>query len=67
MNGGYKEIRDGFEDWLFEKSKIPWEFIDNLYALIWFWNNESDTFTLIDYINNKGLKIHKDYEKYFRN
>lgn len=65
---GYKQIRDGFEDWLFAKSKMPGEFKDNLDALIWSYNNESNELTenpLKDYMDSRGLKVLDKYKHYF--
>lgn len=62
---GYWKIRDGFEDWLIEKCKLPGEFKDNLDALCWAYNNESPhSMKLKDYIENHGLKVLAKYQKY---
>jgi hypothetical protein len=62
---GYRKIKNGFEDWLFSKSSTPGDFKDNLDAIIYWWNEESDTITLKEYINSKGLKILDKYLIYF--
>lgn len=66
---GYTKLFNDFEDWLFEKSNFPGEFIDNLDAIIWNYNNESE-FTkehnpLLHYIHKQGLRISPKYFKYF--
>lgn len=68
---GYRAVRDGFEQWLFSKSDMPGEFIDNLDALIWSYNNESPynpdfDNPLHEYIKNQGKKVLPKYLKYFQ-
>ena len=65
---GYKTIKDNFEDWLFSKCKYPGDFIDNLDAIIWMYNNESDSIDenpIKSYIEARGLKILDKFKKYF--
>ena len=65
---GYRKIKEGFEDWLFDKCNMPGEFINNLDALIYWWNQESDSNSdnpLKDYIDKKGLHILPEYKIYF--
>lgn len=65
---GYRDILNGFEDWLFDVCKYPGEFKDNLDAIIWVYNNESNSLSenpLKDYIDNKGLTILNKYKHYF--
>ena len=66
---GYKNLLYDFEDWLFnENVKKPGDFIDNLHALIFFYNDESpytEQNSLLKYIKDHGLKILNKYEKYF--
>lgn len=67
---GYNKILNGFEEWLFERSKMPGEFKDNLDAIIWCYNNESSSLSenpLLDYINERGLTILDKYKHYFNN
>ena len=66
---GYKNLLYDFEDWLFnENVKKAGDFIDNLHALIFFYNDESpytEQNSLLKYIKDHGLKILNEYEKYF--
>ena len=66
---GYFKLRDDFEDWLFSTSELRGDFIDNLDAIIYFYNQESggtkNSNPLLEYIKNKGMKILKKNEKYF--
>ena len=65
---GYKVIKDNFEDWLFSDCKYPGNFIDNLDAIIWMYNNESDSIDenpIKSYIDSKGLIILDKFKKYF--
>lgn len=65
---GYKTIKDNFEDWLFSDCKYPGDFIDNLDAIIWMYNNESDSIDenpIKSYIESRGLKILDKFKKYF--
>lgn len=67
---GYRRIKDGFEDWLFEKSKFPGNFKDNLDTIIWCYNNESSNQSenpLKDYLDERGLKVLDKYKHYFEN
>lgn len=63
---GYSEIKNSFEDWLFERSKYPGYFTDNLDVIIWSYNNEFNIDNaLLEYINCHGLKILNKYSDYF--
>lgn len=69
---GYRKIRNGFEEWLFDKPTIPGDFIDNLDAIIYEYNNESpynienkDENYLLEYIKDHGKKVLPQYLKYF--
>lgn len=65
---GYKRIKEGFEDWLFDKCKLPGEFKDNLDAIIWSYNNESNLLTdnpLKDYLDSRGFVVLDKYKHYF--
>lgn len=65
---GYRKIRDGFEDWLFDKPSRPGEFIDNLHVIIHDYNEEApigDDNPLMEYIKDQGKKILPKYLKYF--
>ena len=67
---GYEELRDDFEDWLFSKDvEIRGDFIDNLDAIIYWYNQESDSTNnsnpLLEYIKSKGMKIQNKFRKYF--
>lgn len=64
----YSKIKEGFENWLFDNNvKIPGDFIDNLDAIIWWYNEEStgnDNY-ILKYIKNHGMKVLNKYKKYF--
>lgn len=66
---GYRKIKENFEEWLYSnKVKFPGEYIDNLDAIIWNYNNENDyriQNPLLQYISEHGLKILNKYKKYF--
>lgn len=68
---GYRKLYEGFEDWLFDVNvKKRGEFIDNLDACIYFYNEEGPSFEqnpLLKYIKEHGLKILRTYKKYFSN
>lgn len=64
---GYKKLHDRIEDWLEEPcTGLPGNFQNNLEALIWSYDNESnDGNSLLEYINDHGKKVLPKYEKYF--
>lgn len=66
---GYSKLRDDFEDWLFGVSTFPGDFIDNIDAIIWNYNNESEYAkeqnALLGYIRSQGMKVLENYKKYF--
>ena len=62
---GYKKIADGFEDWLEQKPTTPGDFKTNLEAVIYWWNEESDSSSdnpLKDWIESRGLKVLDKYK-----
>lgn len=66
----YYKLRDDFEDWLFSNSSKRGDFIDNLDAIIYFYNEESGGLRngvnpLLKYLHSKGMKILDKYKKYF--
>ena len=66
---GYYKLTDEFEDWLYQKSNKRGDFIDNLDAIIYFYNFESgglkNSNPLLDYIKDHGMKILDKHKKYF--
>lgn len=65
---GYRKIRDGFEDWLFDKPSRAGNFNDNLEAIIHNYNEEAplgDEDSLLNYIKDQGKKVLPKYKKYF--
>lgn len=67
---GYTKLKNEFEDWLFEKPKnLPGDFIDNLDAIIWYCNHESESYDkdnyVLKYITDRGKTILSKYKKYF--
>ena len=66
---GYTKLKNDFEDWLYDRSELPGNFIDNLDAIIFFYNNESggrrDKNPLLEYIKEHGMKISDRLHKYF--
>ena len=66
----YTKLYNDFEDWLYSNNvELRGEFIDNLDACIYFYNQESggrrNINPLLEYIGNKGMKIMDKYSKYF--
>jgi hypothetical protein len=64
---GYKKIADGFEDWLEQKPTTPGDFKTNLEAIIYWWNEESDSASdnpLKDWIESRGLKVLDKYKSF---
>ena len=67
---GYHKLYDDFDDWLFSNDvDVRGEFIDNLDAIIYFYNFESgglkNSNQLLDYIKDHGMKILDKHKKYF--
>ena len=64
---GYSKMLYDFEDWLYsDKVSIKGDYIDNLDALIWWYNQESNSENeFLDYLIKHGLKVHPNYYKYF--
>ena len=66
---GYMRLKDDFEDWLFSNPELRGDFIDNLDAIIYFYNQESystnNSNPLLEYIKSKGMKIQNKFRKYF--
>ena len=66
---GYFKLRDDFKDWLFSTPELRGDFIDNLDAIIYFYNQEScgtnNSNPLLEYIKNKGMKIQNKFRNYF--
>lgn len=66
---GYNKLKNDFEDWLFsDKVELRGEYIDNLDACIYFYNQESgktEHNPLLKYIKEHGMKILNKYNKYF--
>ena len=65
---GYRKLHDRIEDWLEEPcTGLPGNFKNNLEALIWSYDNESnDGMSLLEYISGHGNKVLPKYENYFR-
>lgn len=64
---GYQKLKNDFEDWLFNKKvEIPGNFIDNLDACIYWYNQECDGSDnpIRDYIEEHGWKVLSKYKKY---
>ena len=67
---GYTKLYNDFEDWLFSSNvEIRGDYIDNLDAIIYFYNQESggtkNKNPLLEYIQSKGLTILNKYKHYF--
>lgn len=65
---GYSKMRNDFEDWLYsENVEIKGDYIDNLDALLYWYNQQSNSSNnaLLDYFKERGYKVHKNYHKYF--
>lgn len=66
---GYRKLHNTIEDWL-EKpcTGLPGRFANNLEALIWSYDNESNQgLSLLEYIKDQGKKVLPKYKKYFEN
>ena len=66
----YTKLLYDFEDWLYNSNvEIRGNFIDNLDAIIYFYNQESGGLRnknpFLEYIKNRGLKILDKFTKYF--
>ena len=53
---GYNKLKNDFEDWLFSKSKKRGDFIDNLDAIIYMYNEESTNWKLLN-ISSKEIDL----------
>lgn len=64
---GYRKLHNKIEDWLTAPCVgMRGDFIDNLDAIIWTYDNESnDGHSLLDYIQDHGKKVLPTYQKYF--
>lgn len=67
---GYNKLKNDFEDWLFGECKKRGDFIDNLDAIIYTYNEESTNMgdninPLLEYIKEHGMKILNKFKKYF--
>ena len=64
---GYRKIKEGFEEWLYKPSKTPGDFDDNLAALIYWYNEESNIIgnALLQYMKERGLIMLDKFNKYF--
>ena len=67
---GYNKLYDDFADWLFSNDvDVRGDFIDNLDAIIYFYNFESgglkNSNPLLDYLHDHGMKVLNKYKKYF--
>lgn len=67
---GYYKLYNDFVDWLFSNViDVRGDFIDNLDAIIYFYNFESGGLKksnpLLDYIYEHGMKVLEKYKKYF--
>ena len=61
---GYFKLKEDFENWLFSKSCKRGDFLNNLDAIIYFYNEEHHNKTLWDYIEERGLKVLDKYLQY---
>lgn len=63
---GYRDLRDEFEDWLGRPSDFPGNFNNNLEAIVWAYDNESnDKDALVNYIKDHGKKVNEKYKRCF--
>lgn len=65
---GYRKLHDRIENWLEEPcTGLPGNFENNLEALIWSYDNESnENMTLLNYIKDQGKEVLTKYQKYFK-
>ncbi len=61
---GYFKLKEDFGNWLFSKSCKRGDFLDNLDAIIYFYNEENHNKTLWDYIEEHGFQILDKYKHY---
>lgn len=64
---GYQKLKNDFEDWLFNREvEIPGNFMDNLDACIYWYNQESEGTgnPIKEYIEERGWKVLPKYKKY---
>ena len=66
----YGKLKNDFEEWLYsDEVELRGDYIDNLDAIIYFYNQESggvkDKNPLLEYIKVHGMKIIDKYKKYF--
>lgn len=66
----YSKLKNDFEKWLYDdKVELRGEYINNLDAIIYFYNQESggtrNKNPLLEYIRNKGYKILSKHKIYF--
>lgn len=65
---GYGNMEEDFEKWLFDKCKKRGEYINNLDAIIYYYNEEGKYLSenyLLKYISERNLKVLSKYHKYF--
>ena len=67
---GYHKLYEDFDDWLFSNNvEVRGDFIDNLDAIIYFYNEESTNVhqqnPMLKYIKDNRMKILDKYKKYF--
>lgn len=66
---GYRKLYNEFEDWLYSNNvDLRGDYIDNLDALIWNYNQESEGHEknhILKYILDHGQKVLDKYKKYF--
>lgn len=67
---GYNKLKNDFTDWLYSNDvEARGNFIDNIDAIIYFYNFESGGLKnknpILEYLKNKGMKVHMNYYKYF--
>jgi beta-galactosidase/beta-glucuronidase len=65
LGGGYKDVKNDFEDWLEDNCVKPGNFKNNLDYLIWSCDNESQDGALLKYIEDRGKKVLPKYKECF--
>ncbi len=64
---GYRGLHDEFEDWLERPSEFPGDFNNNLEAIVWNYDNESnEDDALLNYIKDHGKKVNNKHKIYFK-
>lgn len=66
---GYVKLKYDFEDWLLDRCEIDGNYKNNLDAIIYWYNRESESEknenVVLKYLSSRGLKVHENYRYLF--